>query len=176
MEQRIKIVWIFSIASILLITCGQVYWLRNQYQYMNDEQINGIYDCILQTTQQYDSIRTPQPKKVLSNTNMFFYHLSKSIDLEHRTTIDEVILGALKGRELENMGGNVETLKIETRDSAKVDGQTKHTQREQWALDSIIPKERIIVMDSFKINMSDKDAPNLNSIINLYRLELDVLK
>ena len=174
MEQRIKIVWIFSIASILLITCGQVYWLRNQYQYMNDEQINGIYDCILQTTQQYDSIRTPQPKKVLNNANMFFYQLSKSIDLEHRTTIDEVILGALKGRELENMGGNVETLKIETRDSAKVDGQTKHTQREQWALDSIIPKERIIVMDSFKINMSDKDAPNLNSVINLYRLELDV--
>lgn len=29
-------------------------------------------------------------------------------------------------------------------------------------------------MDSFKINMSDKDAPNLNSVINLYRLELDV--
>ena len=56
MEQRIKIVWIFSIASILLITCGQVYWLRNQYQYMNDEQINGIYDCILQTTQQYASL------------------------------------------------------------------------------------------------------------------------
>lgn len=174
MEQRIKIVWIFSIVSMLLITCGQVYWLRNQYQYMNDEQINDIYDRILQTTQQYDSIRTPQPKKVLNNANMFFYQLSKSIDLEHRTTIDEVILGALKGRELENMGGNVETLKIETRDSAKVDGQTKHTQREQWALDSIIPKERIIVMDSFKINMSDKDAPNLNSVINLYRLELDV--
>ena len=127
MEQRIKIVWIFSIVSMLLITCGQVYWLRNQYQYMNDEQINDIYDRILQTTQQYDSIRTPQPKKVLNNANMFFYQLSKSIDLEHRTTIDEVILGALKGRELENMGGNVETLKIETRDSAKVDGQTKHT-------------------------------------------------
>lgn len=66
MEQRIKIVWIFSIASILLITCGQVYWLRNQYQYMNDEQINGIYDCILQTAQQYDSIRTPQPKRCLA--------------------------------------------------------------------------------------------------------------
>ena len=63
MEQRIKIVWIFSIVSMLLITCGQVYWLRNQYQYMNDEQINDIYDRILQTTQQYDSIRTPQPKK-----------------------------------------------------------------------------------------------------------------
>ena len=54
MEQRIKIVWIFSIVSMLLITCGQVYWLRNQYQYMNDEQINDIYDRILETTQQYD--------------------------------------------------------------------------------------------------------------------------
>ena len=41
-------------------------------------------------------------------------NLSKSIDLEQRTTIDEVILGALKGRELESMGRkNVETLKIE---------------------------------------------------------------
>lgn len=66
MEQRIKIVWIFSIASILLITCGQVYWLRNQYQYMNDEQINGIYDCILQTTQQYALSVLPNPKRCLA--------------------------------------------------------------------------------------------------------------
>ena len=177
MEQRIKIVWIFSIASILLITCGQVYWLRNQYQYMNDEQINGIYDCILQTTQQYDSIRTPQPKKVLSNTNMFFYHLSKSIDLEKRTTIDELILGVLKGRDLESLGQkNIETLKIEQQDSASTDDKEREAKRRKWALalDSLLPEERLIAKDSFKINMSDKDAPNLNSIINLYRLELDV--
>ncbi len=177
MEQRIKIVWIFSIASILLITCGQVYWLRNQYQYMNDEQINGIYDCILQTTQQYDSIRTPQPKKVLSNTNMFFYHLSKSIDLEKRTTIDELILGVLKGRDLESLGQkNIETLKIEQQDSASTDDKEREAKRRKWALalDTLLPEERLIAKDSFKINMSDKDAPNLNSIINLYRLELDV--
>ena len=177
MEQRIKIVWIFSIASILLITCGQVYWLRNQYQYMNDEQINGIYDCILQTTQQYDSIRTPQPKKVLSNTNMFFYQLSKSIDLEKRTTIDELILGVLKGRDLESLGQkNIETLKIEQQDSASTDDKEREAKRREWALalDTLLPEERLIAKDSFKINMSDKDAPNLNSIINLYRLELDV--
>ena len=65
MEQRIKIVWIFSIASILLITCGQVYWLRNQYQYMNDEQINGIYDCILQTNSMTLSV-LPNPKRCLA--------------------------------------------------------------------------------------------------------------
>ena len=79
MEQRIKIVWIFSIVSMLLITCGQVYWLRNQYQYMNDEQINDIYDRILETTQQYDSIRAPQPKKVLSKQQYVF--LSTKVNL-----------------------------------------------------------------------------------------------
>ena len=66
MEQRIKIVWIFSIASILLITCGQVYWLRNQYQYMNDEQINGIYDCILQTPNSMTLSVLPNPKRCLA--------------------------------------------------------------------------------------------------------------
>ena len=105
MEQRIKIVWIFSIASILLITCGQVYWLRNQYQYMNDEQINGIYDCILQTTQQYDSIPYPQPKKVLSNTNMLLLSLEQNpLIWKSGPRIDELILGVLKGRDLESLG------------------------------------------------------------------------
>ena len=137
MERRIKIVWIFSIVAMLLITCGQAYWLRNQYQYMNDEQINDIYDRILQTTQQYDSIRAPQPKKVLSSSNMFFYQLSKSIDLEARTTIDELILGVLKGRELESVGQvNIETLKIEQQDSASTDDKEREAKRREWALAS----------------------------------------
>ena len=72
MERRIKIVWMLSIVAMLLITGGQFYWLRNQYQYMNDEQIDDIYNCILQTAGQYDSIRAPQPKKVFNKANMFF--------------------------------------------------------------------------------------------------------
>lgn len=52
MERRIKIVWMLSIVAMLLITGGQFYWLRNQYQYMNDEQIDDIYNCILQTAGQ----------------------------------------------------------------------------------------------------------------------------
>lgn len=108
---------------------------------------------------------------------MFFYHLSKSIDLEKRTTIDELILGVLKGRDLESLGQkNIETLKIEQQDSASTDDKEREAKRRKWALalDTLLPEERLIAKDSFKINMSDKDAPNLNSIINLYRLELDV--
>ncbi len=175
MERRIKIVWMLSIVAMLLITAGQAYWLRNQYQYMNDEQIRDIYDCVLQTAEQYDSIRVPQPKKVLTDANMFFYQLSKSIDLEKRTTINELVLGVLKGRNLESVGQkNIETLRIERNDSTWADKDEDKLQRDECSLDSIIPTDRVIVKDSFKINMSDKHAPNLNDIINLYRLELDV--
>ena len=181
MERRIKIVWILSIVAMLLITAGQGYWLRNQYQYMNDEQINDIYNTILQTAEEYDSIRAPQHKKVFNSANMFFYQLSKFIDLEKRTTIDKLILGALKGRSLEGDGLNgvgknvdIESLKIELNDSARLDNDKKKSKDEKCSLDSVIPKERIIVMDSFKIDMSEKSAPNLNYIINLYRQELDV--
>ena len=72
---------------------------------------------------------------MLSNTNMFFYHLSKSIDLEKRTTIDELILGVLKGRRLESLGQkNIETLKIEQQDSASTDDKEREAKRRKWAL------------------------------------------
>ena len=63
MEQRIKIVWIFSIASILLITCGQVYWLRNQYQYMNmnKSMVFMIASCRPPNSMTLSVL--PQPKK-----------------------------------------------------------------------------------------------------------------
>ena len=125
MERRIKIVWILSIVAMLLITAGQAYWLRNQYQYVNDAQIRDIYDCILQTAGKYDSIRVLQPKKVFNGTNKFFYNLKTYIDKEGVTTINEITFGAL-------------------------------------------------VRDSFRIPMSDKSVPGLNSIIDLYKLEMDV--
>ena len=72
MERRIKIVWMLSIVAMLLITAGQAYWLRNQYQYMNDEQIHDIYDRILQTAEKYDSIVLHSLKKCLPLRICFF--------------------------------------------------------------------------------------------------------
>ena len=42
MEQRIKIVWIFSIASILLITCGQVYLTQECKRYTHQDRIDTV--------------------------------------------------------------------------------------------------------------------------------------
>lgn len=33
MERRIKIIWLLSLTSMLLIGAGQGYWLWNHYQY-----------------------------------------------------------------------------------------------------------------------------------------------
>ena len=181
MERRIKIVWMLSIVAMLLITGGQFYWLRNQYQYMNDEQIDDIYNCILQTAGQYDSIRAPQPKKVFNKANMFFYNLNTYTDLKGMTTINELILGALKGRNLDKEDVkyvDIESITIHQNDSAdthqadSIKGNA--IKKKTWAkLDSLIPQERVLFLDSFRISMPDKAVPNLNSIINLYKLELD---
>lgn len=174
MERRIKIVWILSLVAMLLITGGQVYWLRNQYQYMNDEQADDIYHCILQTAGQYDSIRVPQPKKVFNKANMFFYNLDTYIDGKSLTTVNKIILGALKGRSLEaedTRYEEIESIKIQRNDSAHILADA--SEKERFVLDSLIPQDRILFQDSFRIEMHDKSAPNLNSIVNLYKLELD---
>lgn len=172
MERRIKIVWMLSIVAMLLITCGQAYWLRNQYQYMNDEQIDEIYNRVVLSVQQYDSLRQKQPKKVFTKSNMFFYNVNSTMDEKGMTTINDLIVGALKGRNWKAHGyeqEDVETLRIEQVDS--LGEKPKKSSRE--TLDSLIPKERVIIQDSFQITMPDNSVPNLNSIINLYKMELD---
>lgn len=36
MERRIKIIWLLSLTSMLLIGAGQGYWLWSHYQYTNE--------------------------------------------------------------------------------------------------------------------------------------------
>ena len=46
MDRRIKIVWLLSILTMLLITCGQAYWLYNRYQLSCVDRLNSLYkDC-----------------------------------------------------------------------------------------------------------------------------------
>lgn len=156
MERRIRIVWIFSIAAMLLITCGQAYWLRNQYQYVNEEQMNAAYHDILHTAQQYDSIRSSRFEEAFTRKNLFFYRLAKSIDLENRNTVDELLLGVLKSRQLAD---------------AKAGKEGEST--DSFDLEEPEYRDRVLVEDSFRIKTSDREAVNLNAVVHQYRLELD---
>lgn len=42
MNKRIKTVWVLSIATMVLILCGQAYWLTNQYKLVTDIHIEQL--------------------------------------------------------------------------------------------------------------------------------------
>lgn len=46
MDKRIKTVWILSVFTMVLILCGQVYWLSTQYTYNREQRILNLEkDC-----------------------------------------------------------------------------------------------------------------------------------
>ncbi len=64
MEQRIKIIWLLSIASMLLIGAGQGYWLWNQYQFTNEEYGREVLRQVTATAVIYDSLRVKEPQRL----------------------------------------------------------------------------------------------------------------
>ncbi len=68
MEQRIKIIWILSLASMLLIAAGQGYWLWNQCQYKNEELLRDVHARVLEAIALNDSVREQQPKMFFTDS------------------------------------------------------------------------------------------------------------
>lgn len=68
MEQRIKIIWILSLLSMLLIVAGQGYWLWNQCQYKNEELMKEVHARVLEAAALNDSVRGLQPKKIFTDS------------------------------------------------------------------------------------------------------------
>lgn len=103
MDKRIKIVWILTIITSLLMIGGQSYWLYNQYNYSAEKYMQTLHERILNleeeeadirfrnrqmgteplrsmamnlsgwTSMKEDSVNRPEPK---STTTLTFYHLS----------------------------------------------------------------------------------------------------
>lgn len=68
MEQRIKVIWILSLASMMLIVAGQGYWLWNQCQYRNEELVKEVRARVLEATVLNDSVRGLCPKKIFTDS------------------------------------------------------------------------------------------------------------
>ena len=104
MDKRIKIVWILTIITSILMIGGQSYWLYNQYNYSALEYMQTLHKHILKleeeeadirfrnrqigaeplrrmamnlsgwTSMKEDSVKRPEPK---STTTLTFYHLNQ---------------------------------------------------------------------------------------------------
>lgn len=87
MEQRIKIIWMLSLAAMLLIIAGQGYWLWNQYQYKNEECADDMYRRVMDAVAVNDSIRRTMPRKTFGASSV---SLNTSISLSYRDQKDSL--------------------------------------------------------------------------------------
>ena len=87
MEQRIKIIWMLSLAAMLLIIAGQGYWLWNQYRYKNEEYADEMYRRVMDAVAVNDSIRRTMPRKTFGASSV---SLNTSISLSYRDQKDSL--------------------------------------------------------------------------------------
>ena len=108
MDKRIKIVWLLTIITSLLMIGGQTYWLYSQYNYSASEYMQTLHKQILEaedkeadirfqhrqigaeplrslgmnlsgwTSLKEDSLKRPEPKT--STTLTFYYHNQEEVD------------------------------------------------------------------------------------------------
>ena len=108
MDNRIKIVWILTIITSLLMMGGQAYWLYNQYGYTAEAYMQKLHQQILEaedkeadirfqhrqisaeplrslgmnlsgwTSLKEDSVKRPEPKSTTTLT--FYYHNKEEMD------------------------------------------------------------------------------------------------
>ena len=57
MDKRIKIVWILTIITSLLMMGGQAYWLYNQYGYSAEAYMQKLHEQILEAEDKEADIR-----------------------------------------------------------------------------------------------------------------------
>ena len=57
MEQRIKIVWMLTIVTLILMLGGQAYWLYNQYGYSAEAYMQKLHEHILEAEDKEADIR-----------------------------------------------------------------------------------------------------------------------
>lgn len=73
MEKRIKIVWILTIVTALLMISGQSYWLYIQYCYSADEYMRNIYEQIVKLEQ--DEFEARYDKRTVTAPMTFSYSI-----------------------------------------------------------------------------------------------------
>lgn len=161
MEQRIKIVWSLSLLSMLLIVCGQGYWLWNQYQYKNEEYCEEVRSLVMESVAVNDSIREKMPKKFFGKPNVYFYNVNSNMNEEcdsltgkrRISTTNTLIIGITSQRPSEGI--------------AQLN-RSKSPDYRLW-IDSLSFSDTIVVKDAGRYY----DQTNLLQPIQKYQLQID---
>ena len=74
MERRIKIIWLLSLASMLLIGAGQGYWLWSHYHYTNEEYGHEVLRQVSEAAKAYNELRWQEPRHMGEQKEVKWYN------------------------------------------------------------------------------------------------------
>lgn len=83
MERRIKIIWLLSLASMLLIGAGQGYWLWNHYHYTNEEYGHEVLRHVSEAMTGYNALRWQEARHLGEQKAVKWYNTN--VDWDART-------------------------------------------------------------------------------------------
>ncbi len=127
MEKRIRVVWILSLVSVLVLVGVQAYWLYNQYQLVLDEYSEELAGKILAVGEHEYNLRKSEKKKDFSvmvttqseyieengkpsSDSKFYLSFVYNDSLPNDLTKQEKVLNLLTQLDTIQKGNNVENL------------------------------------------------------------------
>ncbi len=129
MEKRVKIIWVLTLVSGLLLICGQAYWLFNQYRYQVDRYAKESYEEVLEAIRQETAIRRDtlqQMKTVTSMTMTYLYLSGEKEDLEGKDSLLRQFGIDLNVFDLDSLKHAPGILEYEINDSLEVLQKDRH--------------------------------------------------
>ncbi len=97
MDKRIRLVWALSIITMLLILCGQAYWLYNQYVFSRSQNIAKIESACTDALKKEQKIRIAEKQRLVSQKKVkvpgvtVCYKFEKEQDKETKATVSYII-------------------------------------------------------------------------------------
>ena len=80
MERRIKIIWLLSLTSMLLIGAGQGYWLWSHYQYTNEAYGREVLRQVSEAVVSYNTLRWQEPRPLGEQKTVQWYNTNVNWD------------------------------------------------------------------------------------------------
>lgn len=80
MERRIKIIWLLSLTSMLLIGAGQGYWLWSHYQYTNEAYGREVLRQVSEAVVSYNTLRWQEPRPLGEQKAVQWYNTNVNWD------------------------------------------------------------------------------------------------
>ncbi len=162
MDKRIRIIWIMSIVTMLLIFISQCYWLYNQYKVMTARNIQKVYadcDSILKKEEEnrqdikYKNAANPKSDEKTPRKKQIF----ESIKIQRK----EEILSRRIQLSIHPDSNNLQKMETSIRFFLSQDGK----KMQEVKLQGVKPEDGVTITNRFMISGHERFSPALLNLL-----------